>query len=101
MWAESPGTTDIVLQPCAADSRQVLVAVAVNLDFTLAAPVARIDHSHSDVAAEEAPGTLDPVGDDEVPTLNGGVVASEGNMQVAIGPERRLERVVDLVVERG
>ncbi len=98
--AESPRAADVVLEPGAADRRELGVAVAEDLDLAFAVPGARVDDAYADAAAEEAARAAEVVGDHEVAAHDGRVLAPERHVQdTELGRQLRLQRVVDLEVE--
>src|SRR6185436_3186772 len=83
----------------ATDRRMLTVAVAVDLHFAFAVPTAGINGADADDAPEEATRTAEAVDDDEVAPRLGRVLPTKGRVQHArIVGDRRLQRVVDLVV---
>jgi hypothetical protein len=82
--AQAPRAPDIVLQAGAADGRELRVAVAVHLHLTLAVPHALVEHAHANVAADESARTVESVGDDEIATLHGWVLAPERHMEIPV-----------------
>ena len=99
MRAHPPRAPDVVLEARATDRRQLVVAVAEDLHLAFAVPVAGVDHTDADRAAEEAARSLEAVDDHEVALLHRGVLPAEPHMQVSGVFVERPERVVDLVVE--
>ena len=97
--AHPPCAPDVVLEARATDRRQLVVAVAEDLDLAFAVPVARVDHTDADRAAQEATRSLEAVDDDEVALLHGRVLSPERHVQVSHAVVERPEGVVDLVVE--
>ncbi len=95
-----PRRPNVVLEARPADRRELRVAVAVHLHFAFAVPVARVDRPDADRAPEEPPGPAQPLRDDEVTAHRRRVLPPERHVQVArVVGNRRLERVIDLVVE--
>ena len=98
--AHPPCAPDVVLEARATDRRQLVVAVAEDLDLAFAVPVARVDHTDADRAAQEATRSLEAVDDHEVALLHRRVLTTEPHVQVSRAVVERPEGV-DRLGSRG
>src|ERR1700675_1638629 len=100
MPAQSVRASHIVLEAGAAVSRKFAIAVAIDLYFSLAVPVAFIEDADDHRTAEETHRPFEPLRDDKISTDGSWILAPKRSVQVAgtLG-NRGLQCVVDLVIE--